>query len=93
MKKFKNILTFFDNKLYNNSKKTSPLKLIQRDDLLLYGDAVIDEPGLLVPHPQLHARAFVLVPLAEIAPGADVPGRGRVEALLDAIDVGGIVPA
>ena len=32
-------------------------------DLLLYGDAVIDEPGLRVPHPHLHERAFVLVPL------------------------------
>ena len=62
-------------------------------DLLLYGDAVIDEPGLLVPHPQLHARAFVLVPLAEIAPGAEVPGRGRVDVLLDAVDTGDIVPA
>ncbi|WP_132999462.1 2-amino-4-hydroxy-6-hydroxymethyldihydropteridine diphosphokinase [Luteimonas arsenica] len=62
-------------------------------DLLLYGDAVIDEPGLLVPHPQLHARAFVLVPLAEIAPCAEVPGRGRVQVLLDAVDTGDIVPA
>ena len=62
-------------------------------DLLLYGEAVIDEPGLLVPHPQLHARAFVLVPLAEIAPCAEVPGRGRVQVLLDAVDTGDIVPA
>ena len=61
-------------------------------DLLLHGDAVIDEPGLVVPHPQLHARAFVLVPLAEGAPDAEVPGRGRVDALLGAIDVDGIVP-
>jgi 2-amino-4-hydroxy-6-hydroxymethyldihydropteridine diphosphokinase len=37
-------------------------------DLLLYGDRVIDEPGLTVPHPRLHERRFVLVPLAEIAP-------------------------
>jgi 2-amino-4-hydroxy-6-hydroxymethyldihydropteridine diphosphokinase len=41
-------------------------------DLLLYGDEEIDEPGLTVPHPRLHERAFVLEPLAEI--GADVPG-------------------
>ena len=37
-------------------------------DLLLYGDAVIDTPGLVVPHARMHERAFVLVPLAEIAP-------------------------
>ena len=51
-------------------------------DLLLYGASEIDEPGLRVPHPRLHERAFVLGPLAEIAPGLEVPGRGRVEALL-----------
>ena len=62
-------------------------------DLLLYGDAVIDEAGLVVPHPQLHARAFVLVPLAEIAPDAQVPGRGRLDALLAGVDAGDIVPA
>lgn len=62
-------------------------------DLLLYGDAVIDAPGLVVPHPQLHVRAFVLVPLAEVAPDAVVPGRGRVSGLLEGIDAGGIVPA
>lgn len=37
-------------------------------DLLLYGDQVIDEPGLKVPHPHMHERRFVLDPLAEIAP-------------------------
>jgi 2-amino-4-hydroxy-6-hydroxymethyldihydropteridine diphosphokinase len=41
-------------------------------DLLLYGTARIDEPGLTVPHPRLHERAFVLEPLAEL--GAEVPG-------------------
>jgi 2-amino-4-hydroxy-6-hydroxymethyldihydropteridine diphosphokinase len=45
-------------------------------DLLLYGDAVIDEPGLHVPHPHLHERAFALVPLLEIAPLAVIPGHG-----------------
>src|SRR5690606_7807762 len=62
-------------------------------DLLLYGDQVIDAPGLVVPHPQMHARAFVLVPLAEVAPDALVPGRGRVDALLAAVDASGIRPA
>jgi 2-amino-4-hydroxy-6-hydroxymethyldihydropteridine diphosphokinase len=51
-------------------------------DLLLYGDEVIDEPGLTVPHPRLHERRFVLEPLAELAPGLVVPGRGDVESLL-----------
>jgi 2-amino-4-hydroxy-6-hydroxymethyldihydropteridine diphosphokinase len=51
-------------------------------DLLLYGDEAIDEPGLTVPHPRLHQRRFVLEPLAELAPGLLVPGRGDVESLL-----------
>ncbi len=51
-------------------------------DLLLYGDAVIDEPGLTVPHPRLHERRFALEPLAELAPGLVVPGHGTVESLL-----------
>jgi len=59
-------------------------------DLLLYGDEVLDEPGLRVPHPHLHERAFVLVPLDEIAPRLDVPGRGEVKMLLAAVDVSGI---
>ncbi len=59
-------------------------------DLLLYGDEVIDEAGLSLPHPRLHERAFVLVPLAEIAPGLTVPGRGVVRDLLAAVDTAGI---
>ena len=51
-------------------------------DLLLYGVAEIDEPGLRVPHPRLHERAFVLEPLAELAPGLEIPGRGPVERLI-----------
>ena len=50
-------------------------------DLLLYGESEIDEPGLTVPHPRLHERRFVLEPLAELAPGLVVPGRGDVESL------------
>lgn len=50
-------------------------------DLLLHGDAVIDEAGLRVPHPYLHERAFVLLPLAEIAPDAVIPGQGAVADL------------
>lgn len=51
-------------------------------DLLLYGDEVIDEPGLAVPHPRLHERRFVLEPLHELAPGLVVPGCGDMESLL-----------
>jgi 2-amino-4-hydroxy-6-hydroxymethyldihydropteridine diphosphokinase len=51
-------------------------------DLLLYGDVELDEPGLTVPHPWLHERAFVLEPLAELAPDLNVPGKGRVRDLL-----------
>jgi 2-amino-4-hydroxy-6-hydroxymethyldihydropteridine diphosphokinase len=50
-------------------------------DLLLYGDQQLDEPGLTVPHPRLHERAFVLEPLIELAPGLVVPGRGELESL------------
>jgi 2-amino-4-hydroxy-6-hydroxymethyldihydropteridine diphosphokinase len=50
-------------------------------DLLLYGEQIIDAPELNVPHPRMHERRFVLAPLAEIAPGAMVPGRGRVAEL------------
>ena len=39
-------------------------------DLLLFGDRVVDEPGLVVPHPRMHRRRFVLEPLVEIAPNA-----------------------
>jgi 2-amino-4-hydroxy-6-hydroxymethyldihydropteridine diphosphokinase len=46
-------------------------------DLLLYDAAEIDEPGLVVPHPGLARRRFVLVPLAEIAPEAVDPRSGR----------------
>lgn len=55
-------------------------------DLLLYGNAVLDEPGLRVPHPRLHERRFVLEPLAELEPALEVPGRGSVEALLARLD-------
>ena len=55
-------------------------------DLLLYGDLVLDEPGLDVPHPRLHERRFALEPLAELAPDALVPGRGTVAELLRALD-------
>jgi len=51
-------------------------------DLLVYGDAVVAEPGLTVPHPRLHERRFALEPLADLAPDLVVPGRGPISALL-----------
>ena len=45
-------------------------------DLLLYGGDVIDEPGLAVPHPGLHERAFALAPVVELDPECVIPGRG-----------------
>jgi 2-amino-4-hydroxy-6-hydroxymethyldihydropteridine diphosphokinase len=55
-------------------------------DLLLYDSAVIDEPGLHVPHPHLHERAFALLPLVEISPDAFIPGVGPASAALRALD-------
>jgi 2-amino-4-hydroxy-6-hydroxymethyldihydropteridine diphosphokinase len=54
-------------------------------DLLVYGDAEIDEVGLRVPHPRLQERAFALEPLVELDPGLRVPGQGRVADLLAAL--------
>ena len=57
-------------------------------DLLLYGQDVIDEPGLEIPHPRLHERRFVLEPLAELDPSLEVPGKGSVQTLLAKLDSG-----
>lgn len=54
-------------------------------DLLLYGDRQCDQPHLTVPHPRMTDRAFVLLPLAEIAPQCRVPGRGLLPALTAAV--------
>ena len=51
-------------------------------DLLLYGNDTIDSARLTVPHPRMHERAFALIPLAEIAPEATIPGRGMARELL-----------
>jgi 2-amino-4-hydroxy-6-hydroxymethyldihydropteridine diphosphokinase len=52
-------------------------------DLLLFGNIVIDTGNLKVPHARMHERAFVLRPLVEIAPDAEVPGRGPAKTLLE----------
>jgi len=57
-------------------------------DILLYGDEVIDLPGLRVPHSHLHERAFALIPLREIAPEIVIPGIGPVgDTLLDMLPI------
>jgi 2-amino-4-hydroxy-6-hydroxymethyldihydropteridine diphosphokinase len=54
-------------------------------DIILYGGASIDEPGLTIPHPRAHERAFVLAPLADVWPDAVIPGKGAASRLLDAV--------
>lgn len=61
-------------------------------DLLMHGESIIHEDGLEVPHPQLAQRAFVLVPLAQIAPQWRVPGAGTVAELLARVDASQCVP-
>ena len=55
-------------------------------DLLAYGDLVVDEPGLRIPHPRLHERRFALEPLVELDGELEIPDRGRVSDLLAALD-------
>lgn len=58
-------------------------------DLLLYDGLTVAGPELRIPHPHLHERAFVLLPLAEIAPHLEVPGRGPISTLLAHLDTSG----
>lgn len=64
------------NRSFRNAPRTLDL------DLLLYGDAHFHEEGLTLPHPRMVDRAFVLLPLHEIAPNLHIPGHGHVEAML-----------
>ena len=59
-------------------------------DLLLYNDRIMQTPELTLPHPRMHTRAFVLLPLAEIAPKLLVPGHGAVETLAAQCDQQGV---
>jgi 2-amino-4-hydroxy-6-hydroxymethyldihydropteridine diphosphokinase len=64
---------------YRNAPRTLDL------DILLYGDSSIDEADLIVPHPRLTERAFVLVPLIELDVELVIPLRGRADEFLDAV--------
>ena len=58
-------------------------------DILLFGDQIVDDPGLTIPHPALHERRFVLEPLVEIAPGARHPVfKQTIRELRDALPPG-----
>ena len=57
-------------------------------DLLLYGDEVVDEPGLTLPHPRLHERLFVLEPLTELDPRLSAPGLGPLAAMVARLQSG-----
>ena len=61
-------------------------------DILLYGEQSVDEPGLTIPHPRIHERAFVIRPLADVAPDAMIAGR-RVDEWLATLDLQGIETA
>lgn len=61
-------------------------------DILLFDQISISERGLTIPHPRMHERAFVLVPLLEIAPDIVIPGRGSAKQFLAASDVAGVGP-
>jgi 2-amino-4-hydroxy-6-hydroxymethyldihydropteridine diphosphokinase len=65
---------------YRNAPRTLDL------DLLLHGDLRLQSPRLTLPHPRMHLRAFVLLPLADVWPDAVVPGHGSVRALLAGVD-------
>jgi len=59
-------------------------------DIVLYGDSVMHEAGLTIPHARMLERAFVMVPLAEVAPDARVPGHGLVRDLAARVDAAGV---
>ncbi|MFF9217368.1 2-amino-4-hydroxy-6-hydroxymethyldihydropteridine diphosphokinase [Streptomyces viridosporus] len=60
-------------------------------DIVSYADVRSDDPRLTLPHPRAHERAFVLAPWHDIDPGAELPGRGPVGELLDAVTHEGVV--
>jgi len=61
-------------------------------DILIYGNYWFQETDLRIPHPGVPERAFVLYPLAEIAPTLEIPGHGRADTLAAALDAGDLEP-
>ena len=59
-------------------------------DLIVYGDEMSDGPGLMLPHPRAHERAFVLAPWHDADPDAELPGQGKVADLLKALGTTGV---
>jgi 2-amino-4-hydroxy-6-hydroxymethyldihydropteridine diphosphokinase len=59
-------------------------------DILMFGDDVIQETDLQVPHPHMHERAFVLVPLSELVKELEIPGQGSLKDCLAKLDISGI---
>ena len=60
-------------------------------DLLMHGEALRDTPSLVLPHPGIGSRPFVLLPLAEVAPALRIPGLGQVARLAAAVSAPGLV--
>ena len=61
-------------------------------DIVAYADLHSDDPHLTLPHPRAHERAFVLAPWLDVDPAAELPGRGPVAELLDAVSRDGVTP-
>ncbi|MEV5363434.1 2-amino-4-hydroxy-6-hydroxymethyldihydropteridine diphosphokinase [Streptomyces cellulosae] len=61
-------------------------------DIVAYADLCSDDPQLTLPHPRAHERAFVLAPWLDVDPAAELPGRGPVADLLDAVSRDGVTP-
>ncbi|MFN0313801.1 MAG: 2-amino-4-hydroxy-6-hydroxymethyldihydropteridine diphosphokinase [Burkholderiales bacterium] len=59
-------------------------------DLLVYDGLVSTDPSMMIPHPRMHERAFVLLPLSEIAPESVIPGHGPIGALLAKLPAQGV---
>ena len=68
--------------LLDLERKHGRVRTIPNGPRTLYCDQVIDEPGLKIPHPRAHERAFVLVPLVDVWPEASIPGKGAARECL-----------
>lgn len=61
-------------------------------DIVAYAEEISDDPGLTLPHPRAHERAFVLAPWHDLDPEAQLPGRGAVAGLLTTVTMQGVAP-